>query len=332
MCYFNFIEEFTNKVNAIQPDWYVKGIIRNSNDIITLGTDSKLIGRIFELISNQILQSIADDHENYSLGKPVVQTSYPDFYFLCPDGKRIAVDIKTTYVDRSNNKNTIKYTLGSYTSYLKDGQKNIDGNYSDYIAHYVVGFIYNRVSNDDGQIIPYSKKNLEAITCPYDDVQFWVQEKYKITGFQKGSGNTANIGSISSDSIDIFKTGNGPFSQLGDSICDDYWINYDSENYSTIEKYFEWAPKHSPLKDSVNFDLLQETYIDWRKLNCPTKEDLLLDATRVYLIKGSKGGVKELKVKSKDSSEHSIAKTKKQIDYFLTFCEKYEINIDTIKG
>jgi len=41
---------------------------------------------------------------------------------------------------------------------------------------------------DDGQVIPYSRENLDAIGCPYGNVRVWVQEKsdaptHKSVGF-----------------------------------------------------------------------------------------------------------------------------------------------------
>lgn len=135
--------------------------------------------------SNGLLQEIADENEGYELKKPQSQTEYPDYYYECPDGKRIAVDIKTTYPD--SHKKTIKYTLGSYTSYLQDKTKNINGTYDDYKAHYVIGFVYDRLSNNDGVILPYSKENLDGIEPAYGNVHVWVQEKYKIVGLIEGS-------------------------------------------------------------------------------------------------------------------------------------------------
>ena len=49
-------------------------------------------------------------------------------------------------------------------------------------------------------------------------------EKWKIASDKRGSGNTANIGSISNIS-DII-TGRGMFSKLGEDWFDDYWMNY----------------------------------------------------------------------------------------------------------
>ncbi len=49
-------------------------------------------------------------------------------------------------------------------------------------------------------------------------------EKYKIASDCSGSGNTANIGSIKN--IDDILNEKGVFADLGESLFDDYWINY----------------------------------------------------------------------------------------------------------
>jgi hypothetical protein len=51
-----------------------------------------------------------------------------------------------------------------------------------------------------------------------------VQEKYKIAAKIPGSGNTTNIGSISSNNIDDFKDGKSGFSSK--SEFDKYWRAY----------------------------------------------------------------------------------------------------------
>lgn len=328
---FDFIHLFLNKINEKRPNWYVKGIIDSDNNIITLGTDSKLIGRIFELKSNSLLQEIADEHEGYYLRKPITQTEYPDFYYECPDGKRIAIDIKTTYLDldtpgKENPKKDIWYTLGSYKSFLQDGQKNISGTYNDYKLHYVIGFVYDRLNDeDDGQVIPYSRENLDAIGCPYGNVRVWVQEKYKITGLTEKSGNTTNIGSITSRNIEDYINGNGPFSALDKRICDDYWRNFKNDTkYRTIEDYFVWARDNSKL--SVDWDTQEEIYLQWRKINCPSGKDLLLMALRVIHARGPRGAEKGLWAEFENGAT-CVANKEPRISEYTLFCSENDIEI-----
>lgn len=328
---FDFIHLFLAKIEEKNPNWYVKGIIDSDSNIITLGTDSKLIGRIFELKSNALLQEIADEHEGYILKKSETQTEYPDFYFECPDGKRIAIDIKTTYLDLNNpikkrQKKDIWYTLGSYKSFLQDGKKNINGTYEDYKGHYVIGFVYDRLNNnEDGQVLPYSKENIDDMGCPYENVRVWVQEKYKITGLTEKSGDTTNIGSITSENIADFINGNGPFSVMNKLICDDYWKNYKKETkYKTIEDYFIWARQKSELL--IDFEEQEKAYLEWRKINKPTGEDLISMAISVIHVKGPRGGEKGLWAKLEDG-EKCIANKEPYISDYILFCDNEDIVI-----
>ncbi len=67
-------------------------------------------------------------------------------------------------------------------------------------------------------------KNLKSITSVIKDFDFFAVPKWKIASDGRGSGNTANIGSIKS--IKDLKVGNGVFSKLGEEWFDEYWINY----------------------------------------------------------------------------------------------------------
>ncbi len=110
--------------------------------------------------------------------------------------------MKSTY--RNSSKKKVSFTLGSFSSFMRDNQKNLDGLYTEYQKHYVIGFIYRR--NEQAQ---YSKEmsieELDKIPCPFILEDFFVQEKYKIAGDKKGSGNTDNIGSIKTKKISDFK-------------------------------------------------------------------------------------------------------------------------------
>ena len=55
-------------------------------------------------------------------------------------------------------------------------------------------------------------------------ILLFVQEKWRIAIDRPGSGNTKNIGSVSS--IEDLINGNGTFAGLGENVFDDYWINY----------------------------------------------------------------------------------------------------------
>lgn len=221
----------------------VKGLITSNNEIISLGSDSKLIGRIFELLSKEILNNICKKF-NYKLEETKSQTVYPDFTIHLNNGQKIAVDIKTTYRRYNNEGKVLKYgfTLGSYTSFLRNNTKNIAYPYSEYMKHYVIGFVYDRNELSE----PGIKYNLNStsLELPYKNTEYFIQEKYKIAGEKPGSGNTENIGSVLANTIEVFKEGLGPFAMLGNDIFEDYWRRYPKyrtniKNYTTLNEFFQ---------------------------------------------------------------------------------------------
>lgn len=243
------IDLFYQKMSKVNFNAY--GILDFNMKVHTLGTDSKIIGRIFEMFSQPILEEIAKEL-GYMLETPESQTVYPDFVLL-KDKKskeKIAVDIKTTYVD--NDDSSIKFTLGSYASYMRNNTKNIEYKYTDYIKHYVIGFIYKR--NDKAQASKtYDLDKVSEINPPYIDVKYFIQEKYKIAGDKPGSGNTENIGSISTNRFEDFVEGNGPFASLGHTMYDIYWKYYPKyrsieKTYTCLEEFLVWFEEN---KDSV---------------------------------------------------------------------------------
>ncbi len=126
------MDEFYKEMQYINFETY--GILDSSGMIHTLGTDSKIIGRIFEMFTQPILEKIAKRH-NMILTTPASQTVYPDFIMMNqinPKGK-IAIDIKTTYIESDHS--TIKFTLGSFGSYMRNNTKNIEYKYTDYSKH-----------------------------------------------------------------------------------------------------------------------------------------------------------------------------------------------------
>lgn len=252
----SIINNFYEKMDNLNFDIF--GILDKNNKIRTLGTDSKIISRIFEMFTQPILEEIAWEH-NLILKTPQKQTLYPDFILMTHEDSnaKIAIDVKTTY-----EQTPLKFTLGSYGSYMRNNTKNIEYKYTDYIKHYVIGFVYKR--NDAAQesrIYDYSDS--KNIICPYSDVKYFIQEKYRIAGDKPGSGNTENIGSISTKNFDDFVFGRGPFSQLGPDIFDIYWKYYPkyrstNKNYSSLQEFLVWLPKHiSDVKLLHDFDPIQ---------------------------------------------------------------------------
>ena len=263
---FDFIRLFNEKLEEKDIDWEVSGLASSDGRLFSLGSDSKLIGRIFELISYNILQEIADEN-GMILYPSKAQTVYPDFTLMRneDDMEKIAVDIKTTYRKflKSGKPSGYVFTLGSFASYMRNGTKNISYPYNEYAKHYVIGFVYTRNENaSEGQM--FDIKDLDKLPVPYKDVEVFVQEKYKISGDKPGSGNTENIGSFKTNKMEYLVNGEGPFSELGIDVYEDYWAGYKKfrgeASYTSLDGYFE---VHEEQGDDV--EELKRVYEYWKR-------------------------------------------------------------------
>jgi len=243
-----FVKELKAYVSTETGEWTVKGFIDIYKNIYTISSDTKIISKILEIhIFPKILQ-FAEKH-GYKLILAEHQNWYPDLTIIDKDNVEVkfALDLKTTF--RRNNR-TAGFTLGSHGAYFKerDKSKNIQFPYNQYLGHYCLGIIYTRIEFDDDlaeteilQVQELKEKygdspdpikdrkvthvaNLKSITSVIKDFDFFAAEKWKIASDRRGSGNTANIGSI--NDIKDLKTGNGVFSKLGEKWFDEYWINY----------------------------------------------------------------------------------------------------------
>lgn len=240
---------FQKKAKALAMNWEVIGFYASDRRVYAIGTDTKVISTVFETLTAPLVNAIADDYGYIVEGSK--QTIYPDFTLSPKPGRapRIAIDVKTTY-RRFNTKGkatAFRYTLGSYTSFLRspEGTKNILHPYDQYSDHWVIGFLYTRCQGVAAKIYG-DPGRVASFPCPYKDVEYFVQHKYKIVGHEAASGNTANIGSFPTASIKDLKDGNGPFAELGKEKCDQYWRNYArtaaerAKKYSNIEGFLVW--------------------------------------------------------------------------------------------
>lgn len=239
--------------------WSIVGFINKQGDIYQFGSDSKIVGRVFEVLVFEALHKTAEEL-GFVLRESTKQTVYPDFYFIRKDGKRIAIDIKTTY-RRGDGK--FGYTGGSFTSFLRNNTKNIEGKYSDYIKHYILGILYTREEKYTKGIINFI--DIDKAVPAYRDIDVFVQEKFRICGDKKGSGNTDNIGTIKANTLEPFIYGAGPFTILGEEIYHEYWKHHpkykDSQEikdalYDDLEGYISWVAKTDKEKASI----LREQY------------------------------------------------------------------------
>lgn len=241
----NFTEEFLSKLRKYDPNFLVHGLLSYDGRIYQLGTDTKVLSTIFEIIVRPFIVEIAEEN-GLVVYEPEQQNFYPDFTLMInkSDRAKIAVDIKSTYRRfKKNGSWSASFTLGSYTSFLRNESKNISFPLSDYRDHYIIGSIYSR-RTVDGKTLIHDATNVQEALCPFDDVQLFVQEKYRIASEHYGSGNTANIASITASSVEDFAAGNGPFAGPGENVFVDYWRNYDraaaSRKYRNLAEYRDW--------------------------------------------------------------------------------------------
>lgn len=278
------LDKFTNKlekyVSTDNGDWTVKGFIDIYKNIYTISSDTKIVSKILEIhIFPQILQFA--DSIGYKIVLAEKQNWYPDLTFIHKENNEVkfAVDIKTTF--RRNHKTT-GFTLGSHGGYFKDRDKdkNIQFPYNQYIGHYCLGVIYTRTDMSDdlseteifqvqelqeefevtntkvGERKVTTVKNLTSITSVIKDFDFFAAEKWKIASDKQGSGNTANIGSITD--IDDLKNENGSFSQLGEEWFDEYWINHGSATMVKEGKIIKITTLKHFLEFKGRIDLLDK--------------------------------------------------------------------------
>ena len=239
---FNFRTEFERVFAEHNITYDVKGIITADKKIYSLGTDSKVLSTVFELLVRPVIYQTAQQN-GLIVQEAKAQNYYPDFTLMKDesDEQKIAVDVKTTY--RSEERPKVNFTLGGYTSFIRNETKNIEFPYSQYAEEWVVGFIYKRKSHEDEPNHIYDLCKLDEIPLPFEDVSWFVARKWKIAGDSAGSGNTANIGSISGD-LDDFKNESGPFQSKDEFL--EYWRNYErtaserDEKYKNLAEFREW--------------------------------------------------------------------------------------------
>lgn len=265
-----FAQKLEHYVSTDNGDWTVKGFIDVYKNVYTISSDTKIVSKILEIhIFPQILEFA--EQNNLKLVIAEKQNWYPDMTFILKSNESVkfAVDIKTTF--RRNSK-TAGFTLGSHGGYFKERNKdkNIQFPYSQYSGHFVLGVIYTRADVTDleeteifrvedlqesydtpikkvGQREVTTVDNLISITSVIKDFDFFAAEKWKISSDGQGSGNTANIGSITD--IDDLKNENGVFSKLGEEWFDEYWMNYGTATMMKGGK----SHKITKLKDFLEF-------------------------------------------------------------------------------
>ncbi|MCY4211645.1 MAG: restriction endonuclease [Gammaproteobacteria bacterium] len=223
-----FVNGLDKHISTPDGQWTVKGFIDVLKNVYSISSDTKIVSKILEIHLFPRIIEFADKH-GYRVVLPEHQNYYPDISFLSvqDESVRFAVDFKTTYRKSESPHLCNGFTLGSHGKYFEDrtSVKNIQYPYSSYAGHFCLGIIYDRLI--DSAVDKTGTHHIDqpqAITSVIGSFQFFVAEKWKIASDKRGSGNTANIGSI--NNIQDIINGDGMFSRLGESWFDDYWMNY----------------------------------------------------------------------------------------------------------
>ena len=222
-----FVKTLNSYVSTANGQWTIKGFIDIYRRIYTISSDTKIVSKLLEIHLFPRLLAFAEEN-GYKLVPAEKQNYYPDISFVSENEEyKFALDFKTTYRLPQDPEFCNGFTLGSHGNYFvdRDSRKNIQFPYSEYTGHFCLGIIYTRASAtsiDETKF--YAFEQLDSIPSVIRDFQFFAVEKWRIASDRRGSGNTANIGSI--NKIADILSGNGMFGQLGEKWFDDYWMNY----------------------------------------------------------------------------------------------------------
>lgn len=267
-----FVKALQGYVQDGDGQWTVKGFIDIYKTIFTISSDTKIVSKILEIHLFPKILEFAEDN-GYKIVLTTHQNYYPDISFVKASDERIkfAVDLKTTYRDPAFPGHVNGFTLGSHGAYFKERTKtkNIQFPYADYSGHFCLGIIYTRADSEKieetkvmmadeiadkttpkqsvGHRRVLEVNELKSITSVIKDFQFFACEKWELASDRQGSGNTANIGSITW--IEDVLCYNGVFAKLGEEWFDEYWINYD---IATMMKKGKAVPI-TKLRDYVQF-------------------------------------------------------------------------------
>jgi len=205
----------------------IKWFIDDYKTIYTISSDTKIVSKILEIHLFPLIQKFAQKNW-YEIILAEAQNRYPDLSFISKKDSniRFAVDLKTTYRLLNNKEYCNGFTLGSHWEYFvnRTSTKNIQFPYNQYLWHFCLGIIYDRVEKDTDDTQTYTLKELKKIKSVISNFTFFACEKRKIASDKGGSGNTANIWSIKYiPDIIIWKW---IFEKLGEERFDDYRCNY----------------------------------------------------------------------------------------------------------
>ena len=253
------VKSYKNLLETDNNDWIVKGFIDVNKNVYTITNDTKVVSKIIEIILIPRLEVFATKN-GMILELPSAQNYYPDLTFKDEKGNLFAVDFKSSYYGDDNKVNGL--TLGSYWGYFRNrnSKKNTDYPYNEYKCHLVLGMLYKQSVIDPNEKNVFSIDELKAIKSVIEHFVFFVQPKWKIASDRAGSGNTRNIGGVVE--IDDLIAGKGPFSELGEDVFDDYWMNYfnaadartsgiGTPRYHSLATYKEYLEKQQNINKKL---------------------------------------------------------------------------------
>lgn len=211
-----FVKSLGAYIATEDGQWTVKGFIDVYKNVYTISSDTKIVSKILEIHLFPKILEFAETN-GYVIVLPEHQNYYPDLSFINVrnDQIKFALDLKTTYKLPHSPEYCNGFTLGSHGEYFinRSSTKNIQFPYKDYLGHICLGIIYSRATERDvDDTEAYDLSNLRSITSVIKDFEFFVAEKWQIASDKSGSGNTANIGSITR--IADIISGNGMFTNL----------------------------------------------------------------------------------------------------------------------
>ena len=242
---------FAKAVATNEGEWIIKGFIDVYQRIYTISVDTKIVSKVLELLLFPMFAEFAEKHQ-LKLELCPQQNFYPDLTFIEEgSGRKFAVDIKSTY--RVSETEVNGMTLGAFTGYFRnrESSKNTKYPYGQYSGHFVLGVIYSKCDEVADERKQFTLADLERIPSVIRHFQFFAQPKYRLAASRPGSGNTKNIGSVTS--IEQLVNGTGPFAELGEQVYDDYWMFYLTRDmaealkvkrpYTNLKEYLEYKKR-----------------------------------------------------------------------------------------
>ncbi len=181
----NLREELTEAVSGLK--WDVKGIIHTDNTIDELPAESRVVTEIFQ---SMIIKKLVKWGKSKGIkveDNALFGRGYPDVTLSCDNKELVALDIKSARMEDGDK--ISRMTLGTFDGYfLHPDEKLLHAKtkcYNDYKQHWVISVIYKWDPSKK------TDKMVEIVSTP-------VGQKWQFAGKVAGSGDTANIGGITS--------------------------------------------------------------------------------------------------------------------------------------